>query len=59
MAAKKRQAQSSDVTNGKSNANKGSSRPKSAVKNKSKDEDHSKKNAKSVLYKLFLVAIGK
>ncbi|XP_053374702.1 probable C-mannosyltransferase DPY19L1 [Mercenaria mercenaria] len=58
MAAKRRQMQSSDASNGKSSANKGNSRPKFIPKNKSKDDEYSKKNANTVLYKIFLVAMA-
>lgn len=59
MAAKNRKPQSTDASNGKSNASKGSGRPKFAAKAKSKDDEHSKKNANSVLYKICLFALGK
>ncbi|XP_060597502.1 probable C-mannosyltransferase DPY19L1 [Ruditapes philippinarum] len=58
MAAKKRNAQSTDASNGKSSSSKATNRPKLSGKAKSKDDEHSKRNANSVLYKICLFALA-
>jgi hypothetical protein len=59
MAAKKRNAHSTDASNGKSSSSKAANRPKLSGKAKSKDDEHSKRNANSVLYKICLFALGR
>ncbi|KAL4222659.1 hypothetical protein ACF0H5_018701 [Mactra antiquata] len=58
MAPRKRQVQNADDSNGKSSTTKGNSKSKVGYKSKTKDDEHSKKNATSLSYKIFIIAVA-
>lgn len=59
MATKKRQVHNKDELNGKSSSSKASTKNKHVAKIRTKEEDSSKGNVNSVLYKICLFSLGK